>query len=381
MIWMLIWAFLSGQELKLVETMRFGGGDDDRYLWQGANQPCTFTVNQKGHVFVIDARNVRILEFDDKGAFVRQLASQGQGPGEYQSVAQFQILTDGSAIGLDGLQGTLRRQIYDKELNFQHAEVLSGLTGFAPKILFSPTGSYAYAWFLKFNADTSTLTSLSAITDSNLQPLEIFHETPWPTINGATLSDRALLVQALASQFNGVWQLNAKIARHLTDDRLMYVDNINHKIEIRTADAKTTLVEIKHTLKPEAFEDDQRQALVSSLEEHLFNQGGQALMQIVTPAVLRESIEQADLPRVNYSVHDVVPVNDGGFFLLTDVDYQRKSITLQRFDKSGTFMGRAPYPGDGVWTVFGTRIAATDKAIYGMEVNEDGDHIVVRYAY
>lgn len=369
--------------IVLTEELRFGGAEakDDHFEWLGANKPCAFDIDQRGHYYVIDARNARIMEFDAQGNFVRQLASQGQGPGEYQSVGHFQIMKDGSAVGLDNLQGTMRRQNYNTDLEFQDAELMTGLVGFTPRVRFSPSGKYAYAWFLKFNTEDQSLVSLSAITDGDLKPIETFFQTPWPSINGNTLSNRNLLVQGLAMQFKGIWHLNARIAKYLSDDRLLFVNNETGTIEIKSPDNREVLMTVKHTIKREPFESEQREALVDALEEHLFNQGGQALMNIVTPQVMAESIEKADLPRLSYPVQDIIPVSDGGFIIVTKVDYGRKSVAIQLFDQGGHFRGQANFPGQGVWTIFETRLHATGAHIYAMETNADGDNQMVRYAY
>ena len=258
---------------------------------------------------------------------------------------------------------------------------MSGLVGFAPRVRFSPSGKYAYAWFIKFNPADQSLESLSSITDDELRPIEIFNQTPWPAVNGSVLNDRKLMIEALAMQFKGIWQLNANIAVYLSDDRLLFVNNQLNTIEIRSPDNTKTLLKLKHAIKSQPFEQKQRKALVQSLEDHLFNQGGQALMNIVTPQVLSQAIEKADLPKLDYPVQDVIPTPNGGFVLVTNIDYENKSVSIQLFDGAGHNKGQTLFPGKGVWTLFGTRIKATDSQLYAMEINQDGDNQMVRYAY
>lgn len=64
--------------LRLKADLRIGGDDEDTALGRVAD----IAVNSLGHIFVLDAAFVKVLEFDAKGHQVRSFSRQGEGPGE-----------------------------------------------------------------------------------------------------------------------------------------------------------------------------------------------------------------------------------------------------------------------------------------------------------
>ncbi len=63
--------------------------------------PGRYTVGGNGSVYISDRGDRAIKEYDSSGKYVRTIGKEGQGPGEFQGIADLQILPDGRLIVLD----------------------------------------------------------------------------------------------------------------------------------------------------------------------------------------------------------------------------------------------------------------------------------------
>ena len=102
---------------EFTQDMRLGGGEEDTELWISPN--VAMSINSKGHIFICDPPEFRILEFGPDGTFIKSFGGQGQGPGEFQSLQGFSILGDDSAVSLDILGGVGKLQYFAPE--YAHA--------------------------------------------------------------------------------------------------------------------------------------------------------------------------------------------------------------------------------------------------------------------
>lgn len=81
----------------------------------------------KNSIYILDARNKRLLQFDEEGNFVRSIAHFGEGPGEYRSLVDFQI-KDEKLYLLDKYGAQLL--VYDLNDQLLSAEPIAKAEGF-----------------------------------------------------------------------------------------------------------------------------------------------------------------------------------------------------------------------------------------------------------
>ena len=79
-----------------------------------------------GTLFVADADLVSIREFDSDGLFVREIGRQGEGPGEYRSIAGVSVLPDGRLAAWD--RGNRRVTVYGTDGAYDHAIRVESIT-------------------------------------------------------------------------------------------------------------------------------------------------------------------------------------------------------------------------------------------------------------
>ncbi len=91
------------QKLKYALEWSVGGENDPQ--GELINRPFDVRLGKDGSVYVLDWGNTCLRQFDAKGKFVRQIGRKGQGPGEYDVPAFFDIdavdnifLVDGSSL-------------------------------------------------------------------------------------------------------------------------------------------------------------------------------------------------------------------------------------------------------------------------------------------
>ena len=108
----------NARNLVFEEDLRFGGGDEDVYVWTGSNP--TTTADPPGNIYVADTGSNRVLMFNSKGKFLKEIGRQGEGPGEYRMLNHFTVFTDGSAAGQDVMGDSTRFLYYDKNMNYSH---------------------------------------------------------------------------------------------------------------------------------------------------------------------------------------------------------------------------------------------------------------------
>ena len=87
---------------KLTEEMSCGGeGSPEAAL---LNKPLQLNVDAQGNVYVMDYGDVNIKVYDGQGKFLRAIGRQGQGPGEFGGIAEFNLMTGGKIGILDSSQ-------------------------------------------------------------------------------------------------------------------------------------------------------------------------------------------------------------------------------------------------------------------------------------
>ncbi len=102
-------------ESELIEEMRIGSLDGPaEYSFSDIN---SIAVSQSGAVYVDDAHPPTIREFGPDGRFVRSIGREGEGPGEFRSIAGVSVLPDDRVAFWD--RGARRITVYrtDGELD------------------------------------------------------------------------------------------------------------------------------------------------------------------------------------------------------------------------------------------------------------------------
>ena len=88
--------------------------------------PYDVRTDSRGHVYVLDIANHRVLKFDSSGSLLRQWGRRGKGPGEFQMPARLFLDKDGGVIISDWSSG--RISFFTPEGQFLRTVKLPGMT-------------------------------------------------------------------------------------------------------------------------------------------------------------------------------------------------------------------------------------------------------------
>ena len=114
---------LQACESELIEEMRIGSlGGPAEFSFSDIN---SIAVSQSGTVYVEDTHPPTIREFGPDGRFVRSIGREGEGPGEFRSIAGVSVLPDGRVAFWD--RGARRITVYRTDGEFHETLRIDGV--------------------------------------------------------------------------------------------------------------------------------------------------------------------------------------------------------------------------------------------------------------
>ena len=119
---------LQACEAELVEEIRIGSLDGPaEYSFSDIN---SIAVSQSGSVYVDDTHPASIREFGPGGQFVRWIGREGEGPGEFRSIAGVSVLPDGRLALWD--RGARRITVYRTDGEYDETLRIEGVNPHYP---------------------------------------------------------------------------------------------------------------------------------------------------------------------------------------------------------------------------------------------------------
>ncbi len=79
----------------------FAVGAEEGESWEMLNEVESVAFDRADNLFVLDRGGARVLVFDARGRFVRQIGKKGEGPGELQVPMGMALLADGTVVVAD----------------------------------------------------------------------------------------------------------------------------------------------------------------------------------------------------------------------------------------------------------------------------------------
>ncbi len=368
------------QTLNFKEQLRFGAHETDpHYIWSG--EEVSLCVTDNGHMFVADSGGNRILEYDAKGVFVRQIGREGKGPGEFVALKHLSLLGDGSAIALDQTQGYSAFSSFDKGWNFVNREVLSSDKTTGAKLirgaLISPNGKFVYASYISG-------------TEYGIALLSRKLKVLYPLKNGATLQFN--MEQANNPQFwvdfLAAW-LKVAVKPGLVafgpKDKVYINQHGDYRITRLDGNLREELVFSKQ-YKPAPISPEVLKAFVEPVREAIAASFPADLAGKLNDTTLERAIAKAELPARKDPVFGMIPLEDGRLIVLHNFNPLTRSSVADLFDNGGLFLGSFPLPKPHVivgGSFLGEPVKMTFKngLAYVLQRNQDDEFQVVRFSY
>lgn len=370
------------QTLSYKEDLRIGPeSGDDKHLWTGVD--VAVEVNDKGHIFIVDPRGNRILEFDKEGKFVRQIGEKGEGPGEYSALKQLTILADQSAIVLDQTGSVSSWTYLDSDMKFVRKQGLGTTGKLIRSSLFAPDGKHIAALYFKMDANSSaTGVDVGVLNQELDSELNLRHLDVVPFDLAKTES------QEWWSDFIAAW-LGLMVKPGLIafgKDGSIFTTR-EGKYEITQYNAKMEKQKrITRQYKPIPLSEKSIDAYLDPFREEVLATLPQELAAKVNDKVIAKALEKAGvLPRKN-PIFGMIPLDDGTLLVVSDHHPETGKAMGDLFSPKGKYVGRTALPPVSA-NVFGgffgypVKMKAKGNHLYVLEQNEDGEFTFVRYRY
>jgi len=368
----------GGKSLVLTPDLRFGADEaGDEYLWA---HDCVVDADQRGHMFVADPEDSRLLEFDANGTFVRQVVRLGEGPGEARALRSAQFLNDGRLVVFDGRPGVRTRlHFFDDKLAFIETKRPDGYGTLPVSAIFSPTGERFAATYKAMHLEEGSLETMTGVLDADFRVLKEFTRVSQPA-NFQQFGDPPLLTRFIADLLKNTYAAGMGIMAFDGQGTLFSALSTKYEISKWDKNLDRKVLIIKCDYKPVRNPPEDMTEMVETLCEP-FRQVP-SLDAVMTKAFIQKVIEMADLPPIKSPVNGLICLPDGHLLVVHVVHHRSLVQVGDLFSPEGTFLGQVTMTGSSLMTPGGIpRMVFKKDQAYTVETDDKGNNRVVRYRY
>lgn len=356
-------------KFTLQEDLRIGPDSDDRYtIWSGPY--LSFDVNAKGHIFVADDRENRIVEFNPEGKFVRQIGRPGPGPGEFQGLININFLADGSCVAVEsfGQQATLN--FYDASMTFLRERKIVEINGLTNYIQ-APWGDYSFVTYATPKAGQNKMEKGSVLFKDTENVRQII-AVDVLLFNQSRANEPQFWSEFIADQL----KQNARgLIGFAAFSASQAFTAVGHKYEITIWDkAMNKQKIIRRKYKPIIRTEEEINAQVDPIKNQLNAQLPPNMAAIITPGVIRKAIDLVGFPPGKSPINGLIALEGGGFLVLHNQNRSNGLGQADVFDAEGKYQGNFTHPQQGLG-----RMSFKNGFAYTTETDMDGEQYLVRY--
>jgi hypothetical protein len=359
--------------------LTFGADEtEDVFLWSSG--ATSVSVDKRGHMFVSDPAENRVLEFDTEGGFVRLVTSEGKGPGEFQNLLWFSLLADGSAMGYELVGGnTAKLHYFDKNIRFREASQKQLILELAT---ISPTGRHLAGFFVDIDPENRQVGYRTGVFNTDLEEIKPVTRETGPLHDRSRFQEPSYWAERLGQNMKRA--LKGEGVFHFAKDGTLYSAVTNqYEITAWNPDLKTPKKVYKRDYKPIVQTEAQLGAMIEFLTDQLT--ADPFLARIITPGVMKRAIELSEPPPVKNPVFGMVTMEDGTLLVVHNVDLITRDHLVDVFTPEGDYRGQITFPDHAVLAPvlggFLPRMTFRNGYAYTFQTDEIGDNRVVRYRY
>jgi len=356
------------------EDLRLGSETGDSMLiWRGPE--VRVTVNGQGHMFVVDSAENRIVEIDPAGKPVRQIGKQGEGPGEFQGLDDFEILASGAGIAFENFGGRSYLSFFDTEMNFQNRQQVTAEHRLPRVVDFSPSGFLIASTATSLNRDTFVETTEFGVFNMMGQPLKLFLSWDAPYIRREKMEDPGHWAEFLGGRM-AVYSKGYNAFAVFDESGAAVYSARSDKYEIvkwnKDLSEKQMIIARKHRPKP--MTKGEIDAIAKPMHDGVVAQLPKRFADIVTFEVIEKAVALADFPDVKFPILGLTYMGDGKIAATHDYNYATRVATVDLFDAEGRFVDQFTRPNNGM-----ERMTVKDGYAYTIETDERDVNHLVRY--
>ena len=374
--------------MEFVEDLRIEG-EEDHFIWTGTG--VSVSVDEKGHMFVLDRGGNRILEFDAKGGFVKQIGKEGEGPGEFKALKSMTLLQDKSAVAYENLGPIKRFSYFDQNLNYVNRKDKRPQGLFIRSAQIAANGKYFGSFFMKTDRgvpmksdEGPRVIAHTGILSMDQKPLITLSEEKMFYFNPrmATKADwwSKYLAQWLKLGINGLG-----IVAYGKDGAVYTAVTNQYEITEWNSDLEKIRV-ISRDYEPIFQTTEDIMAVAEPMRDQLITALPDNLQAMVTDNVVRKAVELAEFPPRKSPILDILPMEDGGLLVVHDFNASTREAKADIFDKNGAFIGATTLPKVAI-SVFGgllghpTSLVFKHGYAYALVEDKFGEPSLVRFTY
>ena len=368
----------NGSAIQFIEDLRFGGDDKDpNTFWPSPST--NLAVDHRGHIFVADTSETRILEFDNLGGFVKVLAAKGQGPGELPHLSSFQIFGDGSAVAFGIVPGALPTfHFFDEKLGFQKKLAPGRLGAIPGSAVFSPRGNLFYSSFTRFDMKNFNIVIQTGILDlswKNVKEFSQFQQPFEPNSFNSPQGFSRFLTRTMAGRAQG----QGIVAFDKDGNAYCALSN---KYEITKWDPTLTkrLLTIKKEHDPIILKPEQVKGMLQPYKS------ARVFSRIVNDAFVDDFASTLDMTMVKPPIFGMMVTEEGHLLVIHDLDTVNGRQVAHIFNKEGRFTGQVSLDNWAFLSPFSVsasihlpKMVFKNGYAYTIETDENEDQFAVRY--
>lgn len=361
--------------LELEETLRLGEEDNDEFLF--SDLLTSVYANDKGHMYVADYQNKRVMRLDENGKFLGNVGAAGDGPGEYRNLAGFQVLADGRLILHDNLGQVQHFNFFKADGTFIERKSHNGKM--LQAITWSPDGSVAHASYLTLEMAEGKIRNSFGLVDENLNPVgDAFVSTAVSMPNQARFGDPnywadylAENISASAKGLMGAGGFDAK-------NQYYYATLKDYKIHKASKPGKADTLVFGREYKPIPQTEEEIKAVVEPIGDAIRGSMPGPLKEVISQNVVERAMAKAEFPNVKHPLSGMLVMDDKYVLAIHNLDALKNLGYVDIFDtNSGKFVGQFTYKLRGLGSLM--RMTFKNGNAYTVENNEDDEAELVRY--
>ncbi|MFZ2053000.1 MAG: 6-bladed beta-propeller [Candidatus Aminicenantales bacterium] len=350
----------SPKEILFEEEFKIGSTEGDPNYIFGAF--ISFTVDDHGHVYVLDWREKTVRKFDHRGEYLFRFGDPGQGPGEFSSPEEIRYLPNGQLMIFEGESQKYSCFTKDGQL---------ARTGRFQKLMFSPyfglTNGHIIATNVLYESDKTEYTL--GIYNERCDLVNVLYrwerkaDPPWP--KGGDQNARA---RRLAEAISRVAFRPSNLLALDSREDIYFAFTAKYEIKILQADGR--LNKIIRTELPclPVREKDRRVLLDARLPEDI------STWRTMDEPLRNKIKEMIKFPEKMPAFLSLIPMDDNYLMVVRSGHYGQNAL-IDIFDSSGRFIIEKELSfniNQGI---------CRGRRLYTIHKDEDGNRYIKCYSY
>ena len=348
-----------GESVELNKLLTLGLDAEDEYqIFSGA---AVAVANKAGTIYVLNPGTFNVIAFDEKGSFLFEFGSEGEGPGEFLGPNAISVLPNQNIAVFD---------IQIKRVTFFDSKGAYLGTKRLPRNVQNVVSPYfaedqSCAFFAVTTSPKGHMNYQLNLYDKDMKLQKTFLDTALPPRNWGNAAGRDFWVEFLTHQFEAVGK-GFPMVTLLPGSRWVTANSTRYQGTIVHQNAQPEK-QFEHKARPRLFSEEAKHRTFEAIWAGFLEYPG--LANNLTKPVYDKALAKAKVPEHLAPLQALFRIGSG-FGFLSSFDPISGEGDLDVFDENGNLIGTTPYQG------VANNIFGVGDKIYASGFNEDGDVLI-----